>query len=113
MDNNMIFVTGYAKLPQGITAQELYSVIAVGLVIDRESGMILNADCTLATDLAKNFVKRILVGTSINDIELLEYRFKTLYFGSARKSIISGLKTCHEKFKQITENGVDSVDEEK
>lgn len=109
--NNTIFVTGYAKLPQGITAQELYSVIAVGLVIDRESGMILGADCTLATELAKNFVKSLLIGTSIMEIDVLETRFKTMYFGSARKSIISALKTCHEKYKQITENGVDSVDE--
>jgi len=111
MVNSAIFVTGYAKLPQGITAKELYSVIAVGVVVDRESGMILNADCTLATELAKSFVKNILVGTSINDIELIETRFKSLYFGSARKSILSALKTCHEKYKQIIENGIESVDE--
>ncbi len=28
MERNEIFVTGYAKLPQGITAAELYSIIA-------------------------------------------------------------------------------------
>ena len=72
MESNEILITGYAKLPQGITAQELYSVIAVGLVVEKNSGVIIDSDCSLATQLAKNFVKKILVGSSLNDIDNIE-----------------------------------------
>ncbi|MGX8797025.1 DUF3870 domain-containing protein [Fusibacter sp. JL298sf-3] len=111
MDTTQIFVTGYAKLPHGITAKELYSVIAVGLVVERHTGVIIDSDCSLATDLAKNFVKRILVGTNLNDMDAIEKRIKTYYFGSAKKAITSAVKTCGEKYRQIMENG-DLVNED-
>lgn len=53
MERTEIFVTGYAKLPQGITAAELYSIIAVGMLVDRNTGVIGDVDCTLATDMGK------------------------------------------------------------
>ncbi len=107
METNEILITGYAKLPQGITAKELYSVIAVGLIVEKNSGVIIDSDCSLATALAKDFVKKILVGTNINDVEAIEKKFKKYYYGSARKAIISATKTCAEKYKQICESGED------
>lgn len=107
METNEILITGYAKLPQGITAKELYSVIAVGLIVEKNSGVIIDSDCSLATVLAKDFVKKILVSTNINDVESIEKKFKKYYYGSARKAIISAVKTCAEKYKQICESGED------
>jgi hypothetical protein len=95
MESNEILITGYAKLPQGITAKELYSVIAVGVIVEKNSGVIIDSDCSLATQIAKDFVRSILVGCSLSDID----------YGSARKAIISAVKTCAEKYKQICENG--------
>ncbi|MCT4604610.1 MAG: DUF3870 domain-containing protein [Marinisporobacter sp.] len=100
---NKVFISGYAKLPKGITATELYSVISVGLLVNRYTGEILDAEASLVTTVAKNFFKNNLVGENINHVDEIEKIFKESYYGSARKAIISALRTCHEKFRQIVD----------
>lgn len=51
--NERVLFSGYAKLPVGITAAEMYKVIGVIVVVDMKSGLIVKADCTLATELAR------------------------------------------------------------
>jgi hypothetical protein len=109
MSENEILVTGYARLPQGITATELYSIVAVGLIVDRESGVILDADCSLVTDVAKSFVRRLLKGHNLSDMEEIERLFTKHYFGSAKKALITAVKTCQEKYKTIIEDHDGSV----
>ncbi|WP_432404919.1 DUF3870 domain-containing protein [Wukongibacter sp. M2B1] len=104
MDPNEIFLTGYAKLPKGITATELYRVIAVGLIVDKSTGIIVDADCSLVTRVSKEFFKELVLGKDLNDYGEIHKAVKEKYFGSAKKALISALKTCHEKFKQIKEN---------
>lgn len=98
---NKVFVTGYAKLPQGITASELYTVICVGLLVDKETGNIVDAECSLVTSLAKRVFKTLVVDQDIKDIDAIEAGFVETYFGSAKKALISAMRTCHEKYSQI------------
>jgi hypothetical protein len=98
---NKIFISGYAKLPKGITATEMYSVVAIGMLVNKKTGEILDAEASLVTQVAKAFFKNHLIGENLNNIEELEKLFKDCYFGSARKAIISALRTCHEKYKII------------
>ncbi len=95
------FVTGYAKLPQGITASELYSVICVGLLVDKTTGLIIEAECSLVTSLANKVFSSLVVGKKITDIEEIEKGFVESYYGSAKKALISALRTCNEKYNQI------------
>ncbi|SNT23545.1 protein of unknown function [Anaerovirgula multivorans] len=101
-----IFISGYAKLPCGTTAEELYKVIAVGILVDKNTGQILDADCTLVTRVAKEQVNRLLTGKNIMKFEEIEEAFNDRYFGSAKKALISSTKKCHEKFKALIEQGV-------
>jgi len=110
MDNNEIFITGYAKLPQGISATELYRVVALGLIVDKNTGIILDADCSLVTRVARDFVKKLVINQNINDIEELQRNFSRKYFGSAKKALLTSLKICYEKFKQIQENPLEEDD---
>ena len=100
MDTNEIFVTGYAKLPQGITATELYTVVAVGMLVDANTGVIIDVDCSLVTSVARNFVKKLVSGRNLNDLDKIEAVFNDKYHGSARKALISAFRTCHEKYVQ-------------
>lgn len=111
MASRKIFISGYAKLPKGITATEMYSVIAVGLLVNRSTGEILEGDCSLVTNTAKNFFRNIVIGENLNNVEAIEKIFNESYYGSARKAIISALKTCHEKYKQAIE-GVETDENE-
>ncbi len=100
-----VLVTGYAKLPQGITAAELYSIVGVSLIVDRVSGEIKDADCTLVTVVARDFVKKLVVGGNINDLDPIEIEFERSYLGSAKKALISAIRTCGERYRQ--NNSVD------
>lgn len=110
MEHHELFITGYAKLPQGITATELYRVIAVGLIVDRQSGEILDADCSLVTRVARDFVKKLIIGKDLKEIEEIQREFSKKYYGSAKKALISALRTCNEKYNQILNND-SNVDE--
>lgn len=111
MESSHIFLTGYAKLPQGITAKELYAVIAVGVVVDAKTSEIIDADCTLATALAKRIVKDLLVGLKLNELDKIEKNFRVHYFGSARKAILSAVKTCNEKYRQVLDGAEELIED--
>ena len=96
-----VFVTGYAKLPQGITASEMYHVICLGLLVDKKTGIILDAECSLVTSLAKRVFHDLVVNKDLNKINDIEKEFAEVYYGSAKKALISALRTCHEKYIQI------------
>lgn len=101
MSSNIVFITGYAKLPNGITAQELYSVVAVGLLVDINTGIIVEADCTLVTATAKRFFKENLLGVDVTNYDDIEKLFNSRYYGSAKKALLSALRICGEKVEII------------
>jgi len=98
-EDNTIFITGYAKLPTNITAKKLYEVIAVGVEVDPITEVIVDCDCTLATDVAKKFFRKVTRGYCFRDgINPLILKFEKRYCGSARKAIITALKIVYDKW---------------
>ncbi|SRR6056297_991602 len=98
---NEIFLSGYAKLPSNITASKLYEEIAVCIVVDRNTGEIRDAECTLSTMLGREFVNDIVIGSNIKDLEKANKVLENKYHGSAQKAIITALKNCQKKFKML------------
>ena len=98
-----ILFSGYAKLPTGITASEIYKVIGVVLVIDEDSGIILEADCTLATAVARNNVSGFLLGKSITNPENLVRIVDKTYQGSAKKAVITAIRIIYDKYRSYKE----------
>ncbi|SNX54295.1 DUF3870 domain-containing protein [Thermoanaerobacterium sp. RBIITD] len=101
MVEDKYFITGYAKLPDDITARELYTVLAVGLIVHSKSGIIEDADCTLATSAGKSFFKMAVIGKNIHNIDDIISIFEKQYFGQAKKAIIAALKMCNTKYCEI------------
>lgn len=98
-DHDTLFFTGYARLPGGITASRLSEVVGVGLEVDPATGMVINAECTLATALAREFFRRLVVGNRLEDdfaavVRTIERR----YHGSAQKALVTALKAALEKY---------------
>lgn len=107
---NTVFFSGYAKLPSGITANEMYKVIGVVIVVDMQTEKIVEADCTLATQVGRNFISHIMVGHSIaNGIDLLLREIDDRYQGSAKKAIITSLKIINDKYRSFKEGNCSSV----
>jgi hypothetical protein len=101
LTDSEILITGYARLPKGITAAELYKTVGIAVLVDKETGVILDIECSLATNLARQFVRRIAKGHNLNNFESIEKEFDKHYYGSATKAITSAIKSCSDKYNQI------------
>ena len=109
-DDGLVLFSGYAKLPVGITASEMYKVIGLVLVVDEESGEILDADCTLATEVARKHVAKLIVGYSLNQSpEKLVRAVDQAYQGSAKKAIITAIRIIYDKYRSYKEGVAPSV----
>jgi hypothetical protein len=105
-----VLFSGYAKLPTGITASEMYRVIGIIVLIDMEEEVILKADCTLATELARTTVSDLLVGKSIKDgVGEIAAHVDEAYQGSAKKAIITAMRIIYDKFRSYREGITPSV----
>ena len=88
-----VIFSAYAKLPAGITAYEVHKVIGVVVEIDMHTGRILQAECTLATKLASDFIAKMLVGYNMNDgLDVKHYQ------ASAKKAVLTAVRMLNDKF---------------
>lgn len=97
--DSLVLFSGYAKLPTGITASELYKIIGITVLIDVETGIIREADCTLATQLARKHVSSAIIGHNLTEgpdqlIQLIDH----IYQGSAKKSIMTAIRIIYDKY---------------
>jgi hypothetical protein len=105
-----VLFSGYAKLPTGITASEMYKVVGVILTIDVETGVIIEADCTLATRLARKHVASILVGHTLkNGPDPILHLVDKTYQGSAKKAIITAMRIIYDKYRGFQEGSIPSL----
>ena len=103
--NERVLFSGYAKLPVGITAAEMYKVIGVIVVVDMKSGLIVKADCTLATELARQYIAQCLIGYNLsNGHEELQNILERQYQGSAKKAVATAMRIIYDKYR-IFKNG--------
>lgn len=101
-----VFFSGYAKLPVGITAAEVYKVIGLVVVVDIETGIISEADCTLATKLARNYISQLMLGYNLSDgpegfQSILEHKYQ----GSAKKAIATAFRIIYDKYRSFKAGG--------
>ncbi|MDR0519211.1 MAG: DUF3870 domain-containing protein [Clostridiales Family XIII bacterium] len=98
---NTVLLSGYAKLPSNITSSKLYDTLVIVVTVDLKSGVILESDCSLSTNLSRKFVSELINGYNLNGgIEALIRRFEKQWYGSTRKAIITAIKTIYEKYNE-------------
>ena len=97
-----ILISGYAKLPAHITSEEIYKTLVVAAIVDSRTGIVIDAEVSLITDLTKNFIASLMRGYDLNQgPELLISRFEACYFGSAKKAIETAIRMIFTKFEDI------------
>jgi hypothetical protein len=99
-DGNLVLFSGYAKLPAGITASEIYKLIGIIVLVDVDTGTVIEADCTLATEVSRQHVSRTIVGYDLNrGCEPLQQLLDKVYQGSAKKAVITVIKIIYDKYR--------------
>ena len=94
-----IFVTGVAKVAKDDPIASSYQVFFVSLVVDHDTGVIVDATFNTARDMTKDFIRSILVGGNlVSGLEELSAQIRQRFFGLAQKPLLVALKDAHNRF---------------
>ena len=66
-EKNTILIVGQAKPSKDDAIYNLHGEFYISLVLERETGKILDMDCNTILEVTKNFVASMLIGKSIRD----------------------------------------------
>ena len=101
-ERNTILISGYAKLPSNTTAENVYSTMVVAVRFDKRNGIILNAEASVVTELARTFISELFVGYNLNDgpEELLSC-FEAYYYGNAKKAIETAIRMIFNRYQEF------------
>lgn len=104
IDGNTLLIAGYAKLPANITAETVYSNLVLVVIIDKRTGVILDAEPSVVTALAKNYIRDIMCGYDMNNgpEELLAI-FNECYHGNAKRALETAVRMVFTKYRDYKE----------
>jgi hypothetical protein len=98
-DNPTVLVTGYAPAPKGTGMYELYKYAGVVLEIDLVTDIILKAELTFITNLAKDFLSRLVEGYNLNDgIDNLAEIIRGRYWAPSTEAVIICFKSAIKRY---------------
>ncbi|WP_343752550.1 DUF3870 domain-containing protein [Lentibacillus halophilus] len=102
---NTVFIAGHARLPSGMAAKSIYETLTITAEIDKTYGVIVTANCTLATEHGRDFVHHLLKGHSLQDgIDTPEHIMKEHYLGKAGNALVSALNDLYRQYEHYQEN---------
>ena len=99
-NKDTVYFIAYAKLPTEISAAHVHKVVGVGMIINKETGIVEDASCTLVTPEAISFIKQIIVGHNLHKegIEPIIEGIKQRFHGASQKSLWVASKGTYEKY---------------
>ena len=97
-----ILLSGYAKLPSNTAAQKLFDQLVVVVNVDFESGIVLDVDCTMATDLGKRFVTTMMKGYDLNrGSDALLEAINPRYFGPLKNALLTAVREIFQHYYDL------------
>jgi len=97
---NTYLFSGYARLPQDVSHQAVYSRVGVVAEVDEE-GKIIHCSSTLIMDLARDFLDRLLVGYSVlTQRDQIEAELRLRYRGHSQAALVFAMTKVFEGVDQ-------------
>lgn len=97
-----ILIIGQAKPSKDDAIYNLHGEFYISLVLDKESGKIIDMDCNTILEVTKNFVASMLIGKSLkDDVAIMEKEIKERYFALTQKPLIACLKDAHNRYMMV------------
>lgn len=101
---NTMLIVGQAKPSREDAIYSLHGEFYVSLVVERESGMILDVECNTILAVTSRFVTELLVGKSLKtDLNKIEAAIRERYYALTQKPLIACLKDAHNRYRMVTE----------
>lgn len=100
-----ILLAAYAKLPVGTSAQRIYDNLVLVLIVERQSGLIQQAEVSFVTQTARDFLAGLLCGYNLNQgAEPLLQLLQEVYFGPLKKALLSAIKMAAAQYAEAVAN---------
>lgn len=97
-----ILLAASAKMPSGTAAKQVYENLTLVLIVERDSGRILAADCSFVTQTARDFVSQLLVGYDLHQgADRLAEAIYEVYFGPMKKALVSAVRMLASQYAEI------------
>ncbi|MGH3629836.1 MAG: DUF3870 domain-containing protein [Sciscionella sp.] len=99
---NPVLISGYARLPDAVAGHEVFQRIGVVLVVDVDSGVVLAAEPTLLTALARDFLRALVVGRNLysEPAEIIA-DIERHYRGGSGPALVTAFRHCLDSLLQI------------
>lgn len=78
-----------------------YNSFFIGLVIDRETDEIVDAECSSTINLTSLFIRSLFKGKSIMEVDRMLEEIEQRYFGSSQKALMVAFKNASIKYTQL------------
>ena len=94
-----IFV-GHAKPPANTVSGQMYTILSVVCEVDMETGVIVAAEFTVATDLAKDYLNRLLRGCNLGaEEDAIIEELERCYFSGTQKALIQAFRDMTKRYR--------------
>lgn len=102
---NTIYILGTARISKNDPISAIYETFFVGIILERNSGKIIDSTCNMVRDVTTDFVKSILIGyTLTDDIDQIINEIQERFYGMAQKAVIAAVKDALNKYMMIINN---------
>lgn len=99
MTKSTIICTGYARLPDGMAAKNLYGVMGIGFEIDTRNNQIVNVSSTFITSMCSAFLQSIFCGHDMEiGIDEPIREFENRYFALGKKAVVVAIKDAYNQY---------------
>ena len=94
-----IFV-GHAKPPSNTVSGQMYTILSVVCEVDMDTGVIVAAEFTVATELAKDYLNRLLAGRNLStDEDAIVAELEKCYFSGTQKALIQCFRDMAKRYR--------------
>lgn len=100
---NTVYVTGISRLSKSDPIFSNYEVFFIGIVIDKDTDIIVDSTCNMVKEKTETFINSILEGYNLkNEINNIEKEINTRFHGIAQKAIIAAVKDARNKYISLS-----------
>jgi len=97
-----VLVVGGAKPSRDDAIYTTHGEFYISLVLNRETGEIIDVGCNTIVGVTEKFVKEMLVGRNLKDeLPEIEAEIRRRYFALTQKPLIAALKDAANRWRTI------------
>jgi len=96
-----IIIAGCARLPEGVTAKQVFGCLTIELEIDPADSVIVDLACTLVPHLGEKILHNALLGSNVEEgIEEAIIQLRKRFFNTTKRAVIAALEDAHRWYKK-------------